>query len=150
MRRARLRGFTLIETLAALAILGAVTAVSTLALRTPPRLALDATARGVVADLRRARGAALDLGQVVPVYVDAQEKRVEVPRLELSRALPRRVEIDATGAALADDGGGDQRLRILFFADGTSSGAQINLRQATRVAGIRVHWLSGAVRYDIQ
>ncbi|WP_299968743.1 GspH/FimT family protein [uncultured Roseobacter sp.] len=143
---ARLRGVTLIEVLVALAILAALAGTAAIALRGAPALVLDRTARGVAADLRLARQHALTSGRTVAVVLDADARQVRIPQLDLTRALPRRIGLRATGARFADGEAQDRALQILFFPDASTSGAEITLATGPRQRALSVHWLSGEVR----
>lgn len=148
--RARIRGTTLVETLVLLAILGALAGMATLALRQPPGLVLDRTTRGILADLRQARTAAMTRGEVIRVRFDTEARTLVVPALALTRTLPQRIDARVTGAAAAQAGGtgSEGAVDILFYPDASTSGADIDLAVGDRQRRISVHWLSGQVRQD--
>lgn len=137
---------TLVESLVVLAILAALAGMATLALRQPPGLVLDRTARGIAADLRQARNAALSSGQVIRARFDTGTRHLAVPALGLSRTLPRRIDARITAAAAAQAGAGS--VDILFYPDASTSGADIDLAAGPARRLITVHWLTGQVLLD--
>lgn len=147
LQRAPSRGATLIEMLVVLAILAGLAGMATLALKVPPGVVLDRTARGIVSDLEQARTAALTQGQLVNASFEIDARRFSVPDLNLARILPRAVTARVTGAASADQSSTDDRIDISFYPDASTSGADIVLSMRSQSRVISVHWLSGQVRY---
>jgi len=139
-RRRRANGFTLIEMLVVLVILGMLTAL--IIQRAPARggrLALLAAVNDVSATLRGARSRAIGTQQTVLVVFDPASGTIQ------ARSTPpgtiRRLPAGLRMAVLttADTDG------IAFYPDGSSSGGQVDLSEAGARLSIRVDWISGRV-----
>lgn len=138
-RHRRQAGFTLLEMLVVLVLLGLATAL------VAPRLssggaALDADARTLAAALEDARWTAVRTGRPVLLRLD-----LESPGWDGGR-LPGTAALHVTGDAALMAGAAAQ---VRFLPDGSASGADIRLsgrRGGERV--IRVDWLTGRVRHD--
>lgn len=136
-------GFTLLEILAVLALIGLALAVTAFSLDGGlDRARLDASAREVAAALRHTRTRAM------------VEHRPQWFTLDLDRctfASPGRdPEAFSSDTALrvtsaAEDTGKPGIARIRFFPDGSSTGGNIELRRKQREVRIDVDWLTGAV-----
>jgi general secretion pathway protein H len=137
--RRRQAGFTLLEMLVVLLLLGLATAL------VAPRLsvggaALNADTRSLAAALEQARWTAVRSGDPVLLRLD-----LESPGWDGGR-LPGTAVLRVTGDASLMAGG---VAAIRFLPDGSASGADIRLfghRGGERV--IRVDWLTGRVRHD--
>jgi general secretion pathway protein H len=141
----RAPGFTLVETLVALAIAG-------LALAALPRLG-DAAAGGrvraaaeeVAATLREARTQARATGTATRAVFDTARPRVHVEGMARPpRALPDGavLEVSATAAEAAEDG----RIAIRFDAEGGSHGGRVRIALRRAEAAVEVDWMTGHVR----
>ena len=132
-------GFTLIETLVVLVVLGLM--VSVLLARGPVRsvtLDLTAASRTLTAELRHARGQAIATDR--PVRIGLSEVREALGR------AARRDRAGAIGLALhspADDPHGNGTLR--FDPDGSASGGRIVLTEGQEQVSIRIDWLTGRI-----
>jgi general secretion pathway protein H len=114
-------GFTLLEMLVTVAVMGIVLAVLTGFMRPHShRLEIEAAARDVARSMRTARAAAISNGAPVALVLPA---------------LPAGL----TAAEQAPRGG------IVFAADGSSSGGQVLLSGEGQRAAVSADWLTGRV-----
>lgn len=141
-------GFTVLELMIALAIIGLIYA---LAVPVFPRLVagtrLKAVANEVMHDLRAARSAAIAQGRPIRLTVDADHAAYALDgqprslpwgcRLSMAPAVDtlRLLPTDA-GAALA------------FFPDGSASGGTLRIAQGDRALRVTVDWLTGRSALD--
>jgi general secretion pathway protein H len=130
MNRNRQRGFTLLEMIIVLAILGLVLAlVVTRGPMHSARLDTEAAAREVAGELRLARGHAIAHDQSVSVVLTPHTYQIV--------GLPQRVvppDVALAGSAM-----------IRFSPDGSSSGGTVFVQTATSRTAIVVSWLTGSV-----
>ena len=138
------RGFTLIELLVVLAVIALVTGLATpLLFRVLPGLQIEATAKNLSATLRRARNAAIGGNRAVLVEIDvAAASYRQLPDGALE-TLPDGVGIALIAARseqLDEDRG-----RIRFYPDGSSTGGRITLFNDSRQLEMRVDWFNGRV-----
>jgi general secretion pathway protein H len=139
-------GFTLLEALAVLAILGLVAALTLPSLRRPPdKLRLEAATRTLMSALRfsRAEAIARNNDVIVTMHVDRRS-------LESSTGSALQIDRDISVEMIfAADRRRDGAGSIRFFPDGTSSGGEIILSLDKRRARILVNWLTGEARLDL-
>jgi general secretion pathway protein H len=140
--RARQAGFTLIEMIVVLAVLGFMLAI--VVSRGPQRsarLELDGAARELATALRAGRATAIarDRPVLVAIDPDAHAYRVgdAAPR-PLPKDFPLALK-NAVGATPAGPGG------ISFQPDGSSSGGRVEIGQGARRVLVGVDWLTGRV-----
>ncbi|NNG05464.1 MAG: prepilin-type N-terminal cleavage/methylation domain-containing protein [Inquilinus sp.] len=146
-RRRHSAGFTLVELLVVLLILGLMTAVAAPHIGgSLPRLETRTAAREVAAVLREARGVAIRDNREVVVLVDLDARRVGVPRGRRPVTLPAGLDLRLLTATVELAGRGSGRIR--FYPDGTSSGGRVTLAGPGQVYDIRVDWLTGRVAVD--
>ncbi|MHB2165346.1 GspH/FimT family protein [Alsobacter sp. R-9] len=137
----RQAGFTLVETLVALAILAALAALAAGALRKPPASALaTAEARQIASVLQRARAEAVSTQTERRFVFDGEQRSYGVEGGR-ARRLPQEIRLSADLAA----GEARQTGVIRFFPSGTTSGGVLRVSAADAVRTVRVNWATGAV-----
>jgi general secretion pathway protein H len=143
-RATRATGFTLLEMLAVILLIGiAVAAVSISVTQGLASARVRAASGELAAALRATRAQAIvqsnerhfDLDTRANTYTGVHGKRV---------ALPKGMRISATSAAA--DAPDNHTTRIRFFPDGSSTGGRITLYSGQREWHINVSWLTGEVR----
>lgn len=140
-------GFTLLEMLIVLAIVSLVYLVVAPGLNAPKGTSeLRAAAYDVFGAARRARGAAIASGAPVDLWFDVAGRQYGVGPQGRSQNMPLGTAIRVTAAReLRGERG---RIRIRFFADGSSTGGTIDLALGGQQARLGIDWLSGAVRLE--
>ncbi len=141
-RNAGPSGFTLIEMLVVVAILGVVMAI--MIGRGPMRsqgLQLRAAASAMVQSFRAARAAAIATNQNVIVAIDPARHVFAVGK-QAPVVLAPNLTLEAPKEALP--GPGTVRL-IRFSPDGSSSGGEVVLGAGAKRIAITVQWLTGQV-----
>lgn len=134
-------GFTLLETIVVLALVGLLAGMGTQLLRPPSgRLKLEGAARQLCATLRATRSRAIGTNSEASVAIDLDRKSYSSP-VGGDGLLPE-------GAAIRLDVANSQRLgprsgAITFFPDGSSTGGDITLQTPDARATIGVNWLTG-------
>jgi general secretion pathway protein H len=142
-RRAR-AGFTLLETIVVLALIGLLAGMSSQLLRPPSeRLRLESASRALCATLRATRARAIATNAETAVVVDVFNKTYQSPA-----SAPGKLPADA---AITFDVASTQRLSaatgaITFFPDGSSTGGDIVLQTPGARASIGVNWLTGGAK----
>ena len=125
------KGFTLLELLVVLAIASLMVAIAApFTVRTIERAELRADARELKSDLRALRQRAIDGRHAISVTALSETLWPESGRAVRHRAI-----------FVGEDG----NTALVFYPDGTSSGGTFRLQDGSRVAVVRVAWLSGAV-----
>jgi general secretion pathway protein H len=138
--RHRSAGFTLIEITIVVALVAMLTGLAAASLsgrQEEGLLKRDlALASGMVV---AARQLAIVSGQSVPLEISADARA-----LGIAGAVPR-VETFRNGVALSWFGNADSEKsrRVLFYANGGSSGATLALRSGRLVTGLAIDWLTG-------
>ena len=139
----RARGFTIVEMLVVLTILGlSMTAVPAI-VSSLDGSRLRAATDEFVAHLRQARNQAVRTQAPVDVVIDLRRRRYTTSAEAVPRELPPvvdRVEIGPAG--LADPNG---IARFRFQADGSTVPVRILLWRGARSMDIEVEWLTGRV-----
>lgn len=143
-RSRRDAGFTLIEVLAALAILGLVVGL-VLPFRTAgtPRPRLESLALETAALFEADRHAALRQQRVVEATVDVGKRIVQSGVNGRAITMPADVGLSATLAETCPQA--TRSSVVVFFPDGMSCGGTIALSRPGTTYEIRVNWLTGAV-----
>ena len=143
-RRAN-RGFTLLEVLVVFVIFALILAI------VPPYLPnvlagaqVRAAARDLAANLKKTRGLAITTQQEAVLSLDVSQKAFAVNNRAKKLTMPdysRLTIITARSERLSENRG-----RIRFFPDGSSTGGQIRLNWKQKEYVIDVHWLTGAIK----
>jgi general secretion pathway protein H len=138
------RGFTLVELLVVLALVGLLAALVPLAF---DRLRESAhyrdTVRAVLTDIRQARHRALAEGREVRFGIDILARTYGLEGRP-PRTLPEPLRLRATVADV--EVSADQKAAIRFLPDGGATGGSIEiLRPSGAGARLTVDWLSGSV-----
>ncbi len=142
--KSRTRGYTLAELLVVLMILGLVTAIAAprITMRSDPALMRTQSAQ-LVNLLRFAKISARREGQSTKVLIDPVQKQIWIEGQDKSLDLDPKLSLKATGADIESS---DETIGIRFFADGMSTGGEIELGIGTMVHKIEVIWANGEVR----
>lgn len=136
-------GFTLLEMLAVLALIGIAMAVTAFSLDGGlDRARLDASAREVTAALRHTRTRAMVDHKAQWFTLDLNQRSFASPGRD-PQDFPAGTSLHVTSAAEDADHRGIARIR--FFPDGSSTGGNIELARKHREVRIDVDWLTGAV-----
>jgi general secretion pathway protein H len=146
MRRAKCHkvgaaGFTLVEMLVALALIGLMASLSTQLLRPPSaNLRVEAATRALCATLRATRSRAIATNSETSVAIDLARMTFNSP-VAAEQPLPRDaiIEIDVASSQRWSV----QTAGVLFFPDGSSTGGNVVIRLSDRHASIEVNWLTG-------
>ncbi len=137
-------GYTLAELLVVMAILGLITAIIA------PRFAnntdgaqLASSASIIHNTLRSARISALRNGTSTKVFIDPYAKTIW---REGDNPIPlsQNLELSAIGAEV--ESAGDQ-IGFRFFAEGQSTGGEINLAIGEKTQSITILWANGDIRF---
>jgi general secretion pathway protein H len=145
MKRARrhVAGFTLLELLVVLGIVGVVLGTMIVARPNASGVRVNAVARTVLATLRLARAQAMERNTEIVVSIDPQARTVGSPQGKWQ--LPDGVHVVLTYAE-SETRAGAGGLR--FYPDGQSSGGEISLGLRGKSARLTVSWLTGEARVE--
>ena len=137
-RLARSAGFTLVELLVVMGIVGLILAVVLSAKPKTAAARVAVAARAVAATLQLARAQAMATNTETVVRIDTQSRQFGL--LGSMHALPRGMTVAMTVAETERiEGSGGMR----FYPDGQSSGGEIVLMLDGRASRIAVNWLTG-------
>jgi general secretion pathway protein H len=138
------RGFTLLELLVVLAIIGAVLAfVPGFMVRSQPGLDVDVAARAIADALRQARSYAVLQNRDQLFALDVEERLFRIGEQRAPVQMDRDLEITfqtARSEVMSETIG-----QIRFFPDGSATGGRIGLTLDGRHVEVVVDWLTGLV-----
>lgn len=143
-RRNAAEGFTLLETLIALAVVALLLAVAVPALIVPPGVQLRTASELVATGLRQARLTAVRQQRPVALLLDVDKRLLQVEGGRRVRQLPAEVGLQldtAQGEIFGPRTGG-----IRFYPDGSSTGGRVTLTLEGLETQVDVEWLTGRVR----
>jgi general secretion pathway protein H len=131
-------GFTLVELLVVMGIMGLVLATVLSAKPKTAATRVAVAARAVAATLQLARAQAMASNAEAVVRIDTQKRQFGLAKS--MHALPRGMTVAMTAAEterIGNSGG------MRFYPDGQSSGGEIVLMLDGRASRIAVNWLTG-------
>ncbi len=140
------RGFTLIELIAVIVLLGIATAAVTFSFSKSLQGAkVRAASRDLVAALRYTRGQAIVKGRQEVLSLDLDANAYRAPGKPTVQ-LPKDMHLTLTTAEQEQTGANSGGIR--FFPDGSSTGGNIAVYQGQRVWRINVAWLTGDIALE--
>ena len=136
-------GFTLIELVVVLTLIGLLLVLLPPAITGGGGLGLRAAARDVAAGLERARGRAIAENREVAFVLDLNAHRFRVGDAGAAEPLPGglTLRLYTARSELVDDAVG----AIRFYPDGGSTGGEVGLGDGERDIHVAVDWLTGRV-----
>lgn len=142
--RARSSGFTLLELLVVVALMGLLLALIPARIGAGSGAELRAAARSVAAGLKHARATAVGLRTEALFQLDLDSKNFTVTGDARVYALPRDIEVKLlTGQqeVITEKRGG-----IRFYPDGGATGGRVTVLSGERSFHVDVDWMTGRVR----
>jgi general secretion pathway protein H len=136
-------GFSLLEVLVVLAIMGLIYALVAPRIGGGGATELRAATRQVAAGLRKARVNAIAKRKEAILTVDVEQRQFSVDGDPRRHGLPKDAEISVyTAQAEAVEG---KQAAIRFYPDGSSTGGAVALARGELRLRVDVDWLTGAV-----
>jgi general secretion pathway protein H len=143
-RASRANGFTLLEMLAVILLIGiAAAAVSISVTQGLASARVRAASSELAGALRAARAQAIVRGRDQNFDLDTRANSYRNVKQQDVR-LPKGMRVSITSAK--EDQPNDHTGRIRFFPDGSSTGGRITLQSGKRQWHVNVSWLTGEVR----
>ena len=143
MLRPRQSGFTLIELVAVVALIGIALGVVSLSFsKSMSNAKVQAASRDLVAALRYTRGQAIVKNQQAALDLDIQNNTYQAPGRPLVK-LPKDMHMALLTAESEQTSANSGRIR--FFADGASTGGHVSIFAGQREWRVNVNWLTGQV-----
>lgn len=140
----RASGFTIIELIVVLLIvLLGMTVVGANFSKVSPALQLKTVGGEVVSALRFARTQAVSTQQAVSVRFNLYENTYQVQGQQQTLKLPEDLTLSLV--ILTKNYVGNEIASIIFYKDGSSSGAQVLLELDNHKKQIEVNWLTGKI-----
>ena len=140
-RRSATAGFTLVELLVVLGLMGLILAAAVMARPRNAVARLETAARSMAAALQLARSRAMAANVDVVVMIDPLKGEFGYPKA--MHRLPQGMRVALT---IAESERYGERGGLRFFPDGQSSGGDILLTYEGRERRIAVNWLTGEPR----
>jgi general secretion pathway protein H len=142
------KGFTLVEMLVVLAIIGMVMASASSSFRNPRAdEQIRPVAARLVAELRAARSLAIASNREIAFAFDAEARVYRIDGTAASTPVSPSITVTLLTAKEFVRDRSDAK--IVFFADGSSTGGRLTLTQGNRSIPILVPWLTGYPQIDI-
>jgi len=143
MLSTRQSGFTLIELVAVVALIGIALSVVSLSFSKSMNSAkVQAASRDLVAALRYTRGQAIVKNKQAALDLDMQNNTYQARGKPLVK-LPKEMHMTLLTAQSEQTGTTSGRIR--FFADGASTGGHVSIFAGQREWRVNVSWLTGQV-----
>jgi general secretion pathway protein H len=143
MRHVRQGGFSLIEMIAVIVLVGIAASVVTLSFsKSLGNAKIQAASRDLVAALRYTRGQAIVKGKQTALDLDLQNNTYQAPGRALVK-LPTEMRMTLLTADTEQTSATSGRIR--FFPDGASTGGHISVFMGQREWRVNVSWLTGQV-----
>ena len=140
----RASGFTIIELIVVLLIvLLGMTVVGANFSKVSPALQLKTVGGEIVSALRFARTQAVSTQQAVSVRFNLYENTYQVQGQQQTLKLPEDLTLSLV--ILTKNYAGNEIASIIFYKDGSSSGAQVLLELDNHKKQIEVNWLTGKI-----
>ncbi len=138
----RAAGFSLMELMLVLVLLGLAAAVTIPYLGNMGGAGLTGAARELAAGMKLARSRAVVAATETVLFIDLNSRTFAVSGDSQARELPENlsIELETAQSELADEGGGYR-----FFPDGSSTGGSVLLGLNERTMRVNVDWLTGRV-----
>jgi general secretion pathway protein H len=138
------RGFTLLELLVVLAIIGLILAlVPGFMLRDQPGLSVDVSAREIADALRQARSHAMVQNRDQLFALDTEQRLFRIGGQRAPVQMNRNIEV--TFQTARSETIGETVGQIRFFPDGSATGGRIGLTLGDQRVEVVVDWLTGLV-----